>query len=819
MELATEPDSGNDLISASGKRSRGGVKFVGLQKGRKRVLINRAKRFSSPNLQNQKEPDEKEPDDKDSDEEGTSGTVPTSSPNLPSFGSLEPYGVSPEIQQKLWTLEIERLAEIVDDDKADMLMPKVDPGSEASLLSQINKEAFTDMRLRADNILDALHVCIIDDQALLQTERASEKAVISYRALKRAWNDNRAADADLPGHQYTSTKEQDPSGRGQDPSVLGPYSSIPAQDPNVASRLRPPYVLSARSATDHYLADDNTSAIGVTNATELGSLETTDQRSEDNGSAFVQIELAELDPAETMDQRSEANESVSVQMDIAELIETQRLSCYLVDHIAATLAILACRGRNSKYWHAVVLACLAKLSTKLKVLLSNLSDNIQILFSHSEDVSQRVESWSPRPDAEFDEDEGEEEPLDANSPTKTRYCAEHDKISSWLAESFTHALRGLGAEKPWWNRSSHVDVCAMIYAAGVSGTRTLVCQDRRGEISGSSASLPVSFSSKALGLVGQLSDLLGKEPRTSIPSDIMLEVELDQSDIKSIVPNVKSLGIHTVSDFVVVATTLSLSHPRIGKRFQDSLHIISALPVFGTPQDIDDKPSKDVTPAPKYAFVRLGPRRTGDLTMAFSSLSSSHLAATRHIVLDRQPPRADQLRHPPSSSEIVTALKKAEADRKYLQAEIKCWDIAEASITIRCPKYVYSVFLFSAILVIGGLCCGFLVGERVAGVDPFNFTMFSWIIGGFVLLIAKSVRVSDWPWRDFLLRQVTCRTVREVANVSGLEPQDILTFLLANEHHSKLKLRGPFQEMFYNEGDSEGFSIDVRPSFQTLLAS
>lgn len=46
----------------------------------------------------------------------------------------------------------------------------------------------------------------------------------------------------------------------------------------------------------------------------------------------------------------------------------------------------------------------------------------------------------------------------------------------------------------------------------------------------------------------------------------------------------------------------------------------------------------------------------------------------------------------------------------------------------------------SALLVIGGLVVGFVVGERIS-VDPFNITMFCWALAAFLLLVAKAIRV------------------------------------------------------------------------------
>ncbi|KAK1851926.1 hypothetical protein CCHR01_05440 [Colletotrichum chrysophilum] len=122
------------------------------------------------------------------------------------------------------------------------------------------------------------------------------------------------------------------------------------------------------------------------------------------------------------------------------------------------------------------------------------------------------------------------------------------------------------------------------------------------------------------------------------------------------------------------------------------------------------------------------------------------------------------------------------------------------------------------ILVVGGILAGLLVGERIPGVDPFNIATFAWVLAAFIILIAKSLSVREWPWRDFLRGQVPCRSVSELHTVTGIDEQSILKYLLANDVLTILTTRGPFNICFTRRSE-DGFSIDVKSELRTLMTS
>jgi len=94
-------------------------------------------------------------------------------------------------------------------------------------------------------------------------------------------------------------------------------------------------------------------------------------------------------------------------------------------------------------------------------------------------------------------------------------------------------------------------------------------------------------------------------------------------------------------------------------------------------------------------------------------------------------------------------------------------------------------------------------------------------MAGLLLVAAKSRYVSEWPWHDFLRGQVVCRSIREVAEVTRIPEQTILTNLLHKERKTTLITKGPYNGIFQRRAQTggEGFAIDVAVDLSTMLAS
>ncbi|KAI0385086.1 hypothetical protein F5Y04DRAFT_246803 [Hypomontagnella monticulosa] len=161
----------------------------------------------------------------------------------------------------------------------------------------------------------------------------------------------------------------------------------------------------------------------------------------------------------------------------------------------------------------------------------------------------------------------------------------------------------------------------------------------------------------------------------------------------------------------------------------------------------------------------------------------------------------DTLRDPEKSKRLITEAKE----------RLKGWVISDNAIIVPYKRYAWGWLIVSTLLVLAGLAVGFSVGGRIAGVDPFNVSIFCWAVAGFLLVVAKAICVENWPWSRFLRGEVPCRSVSEVAAVTGVDAQVILAILIGLDKRTYLKTCGPFNTLFLRHAAdaSGGFSIDV----------
>lgn len=153
--------------------------------------------------------------------------------------------------------------------------------------------------------------------------------------------------------------------------------------------------------------------------------------------------------------------------------------------------------------------------------------------------------------------------------------------------------------------------------------------------------------------------------------------------------------------------------------------------------------------------------------------------------------------------------------------KMRTWVIHEASIIVPFRRFTNSVLIPSSLFVLGGMALPFLNLIHLGGVGPSNLSTIIWVTALFVALLAQSWYVPSWQWHDFLHGRIICRSVSELAKVTGMKLQYVLHKLLVEEWESTLRTRGPSNGMFKNRSSEpeQGLPIDKPCKTSTLFAS
>jgi len=266
--------------------------------------------------------------------------------------------------------------------------------------------------------------------------------------------------------------------------------------------------------------------------------------------------------------------------------------------------------------------------------------------------------------------------------------------------------------------------------------------------------------------------------------------------------------LHTMAEIITVMVPLALATPVVSGRYKHFLNMWylnhdTRVVVF------PERPFK--------AFVRLS---TSDFEAARRRRLPDDVLQLAEAVRTGLFSRTSLLRVGRSNP---AGQDRASLDREFAETNklMDSWVYTEDAVVVRCGLYVWLVMLGASVLVAGGLAIGLTLQDRLKGVDPFNITVYAWVLAAFMVLISKAVLVEDWSWSDFLHRRVKCRSVAELRAVTGINDQLITAKLLHDEQDSVLTTRGPFNIVFLRKSTdgSRGFAIDVPIQNKTLLLS
>ncbi|KAK3349882.1 hypothetical protein B0T25DRAFT_250760 [Lasiosphaeria hispida] len=545
-----------------------------------------------------------------------------------------------------------------------------------------------------------------------------------------------------------------------------------------------------------------------------------------------------------------------------------------VDYITAVAARLAVSAVDDEMWQRRTLASLAKCSAKLKMVFSRgpreyVSRSIrskQVLETEKQrkateqrlrDMFDTSKAHAEKDMAERARDRGDGNVWD-NMPA---YPGQSGIDDSWYAKELDALLVKREDNSPpadlylshtaWGFRfasstllkmvyplvpstrpasqsgTDRFDLSTTTYQAGTSDNQFPIYmhQDRNGELHGSNQQEFIKHAYLGFSLVKQAIRGIRKGQKDdgqSFHSGTVITLQMqhisgDVEEKRDVVEPPKSLGLSSLADIIAVMIPLLCTSPDVIWSLQ------SFLKGFGEQFSIDAGDLAPRTPD----FTAMASLRT----RAFQAVSPTYLPGADFRQLSRSMliHSGRQVSHPKiptdtgawdkvSSHQIKQVVDEIHQRQQRLAQDGRDWDIEETTVGVNCVRYVYTVLALAGLLVAGGLTAAFTIGDRLEGVDPFGIATFSWVLAAFLILIAKSVRVTEWPWRSFLQGRVTCRSLSELRAVTGANEQDLILYLLTNEQENVLVTRGPYNRLFTRKGDS-GFSIDVKPEVRTLVAA
>ncbi|KAF5548675.1 hypothetical protein FMEXI_4678 [Fusarium mexicanum] len=495
---------------------------------------------------------------------------------------------------------------------------------------------------------------------------------------------------------------------------------------------------------------------------------------------------------------------------------------HLVDYVTETVARLLCDSFRSDEsdWVSFVITALAKYSTKLKVLSRELPGyGVQALNKYT-DVRRLLRDYpfvAAENPSEISLNVTAVDKLGDRNPDLDRglgyryvatYASDMIAISNWLFRILWHILKDLNTRNTRNRHTDEFEVSSVVFTTAAHCVPAITFHNRLGHISGSSSGVAVGMSRRAIDLISNTTAII--DERASQEPGLGMGISTLSIKTGNSVSR-QDVNLRYMSDLVSVMVISSCMDPSVT---DDMVGVCASLRVSHILSRIHDE-SKGYT-----AFVSLYNTLSRDRPLLRRSLPLSDYLDSNGVSAGDPQPRQVERNLRKNVFEAIWAVEQqiSASARNQIWESASKWAIEEHAISVSCLPYTLSIMSGCAILVLGGLMAGFFVGSRIEGVDPFNLTIFAWIIAGFIILVSKSLRVGEWTWRDFLKGRVTCRTVRELASVTNLPEQDIIMHLLSSERETPLVFRGPYNNVFSNTG-VEGFSVDIKPTVATLFAS
>ncbi|CAH0039554.1 unnamed protein product [Clonostachys solani] len=564
-----------------------------------------------------------------------------------------------------------------------------------------------------------------------------------------------------------------------------------------------------------------------------------------------------------------------------------------INYCTAVFARLICTATEGEVFYAAILAHLAKISTKIKVLSSNPKEYAEIslengVSSQEVQVPQASGLRGRQGDANMVDSNltpegglrdnananliamadlmrsmkgqmtrqklGQLETTSRKEAIKKLYFFREAAIQHNLVDFLFFLLVSLrGNSRMMRTTFTSYEICSLIYETGLERFRTLVFQDQDGDFLGTSKTSNLNYARSVIHMLSQSVQQISTEDGSpgnagaaqysnidpGADEDKPVETQISWSYVPGDhesgslqVPNI--VRLKSMSRVITIIIPMIISSPAFADRMGDFMSMVTATDlmrerekegkvkprVFGnysaffslTTSEYATK-QKDRGPSEAKSLSNALMRRNNLLSgKEITQIGRVPSLATAKVLPDPTPAEDRDSK----SMMDLERIQRHQTELDNVREKMRKCVLEEKGVMVQCKLFVTRLMLVCAALVAGGIAVGITVGERIPGVDPFNITTYCWVMAGFLLLVAKSIRVRNWPWNDFLRGRVLCTAVSELSSVTGIDEQLIIAYLLQDESSSYLQTRGPFNAVFKRRSD-DGFSIDLPITMWTML--
>ncbi|KAF4851221.1 hypothetical protein CGCSCA4_v003611 [Colletotrichum siamense] len=519
--------------------------------------------------------------------------------------------------------------------------------------------------------------------------------------------------------------------------------------------------------------------------------------------------------------------------------EYQRYYHAMVNYLTAVLVKIVLQSFRSTYWINNIIAVIARISAKMKVVGHDLPAATEQTLQNGSDARSRIQKqetknaayYANNPGFGFNRNYKAAPPLQNRAGYATKYFSEMDLLHNAVIHMLIDSLSAFAVSNHLAPGVDEFESSIALYESFITSEQILLCEQRDGGIGAASETGVTRAFTAGFEVCLRTWEALEKEPTshtnvswTSLKwrcSYVDDEGELRPKSRKGAV----KLG------FMTRVITATVPYAMSSGTFSASLHNLIDKILFSSGKDnrfallLVEQPKMICTAilrTSQYESRRPTERENSDACPVSETFLLQKRAVGHNENGSSSDTYAQTLSWAVKSPNKTVTLSDREQAKKNLEAvknKYFKWVTDANAIVISCKWYTWGSLVGCAILVLGGLAVGFTVGDRIHGVDPFNISVFCWVLAGFILLVAKAFRVENWPWSHFLRGQVTCRSVGEVVAVSGVDEQLLLALLLRIDSQIYLRTRGPFDILFLRHTDDiqGGFSIDAPIKMSTAV--